>query len=761
MKYVNKEIKKIDSHALTMGKPVYTDDMAPANCLIVGVLHSPHAHAIIKSFDLKRAKRVDGIACILTYEDMPRIRFTAAGESFPEPSAYDRYVLENKVRYVGDFVAIVAGESQAAVDDAISKIKVEYEILPAILDFESALDSDTIIHPEDDYSHQFPVGDDRMRNLAFSDRYIIGDIDKAFDECDVIMEDTFYTKANSQCPMETPRTYSYMDYENRLTVVSSTQVPFHCRKAIARAFDIPQSRVRVIKPRIGGGFGLKQSINTEILCSAVTLHTGLPAKLVFSRNECFTSTHSRHEMRMQVKMGATDDGIIKAVSLTCLSNAGAYGDHAGTTASLVGQKSLPLCGRADSYLFDVKTVYTNTMTGGAFRGFGATQGIYAVQSMAYRIAKKLDIDPIEFLLKNIPQELDEMPAYPDGPLSSSALDRCIKRGSEMMDWKNKYPCRRISDHTVRGVGVALSMQGSAIAVFDNASATINLNDKGFYSLHIGATDMGTGCDTILSQIAADVLMCDMDKIIVTGVDTDTSPYDTGSYASSTTFLTGMAVVKAANELIDKMKLEAGRRLSSQEAEISFDGETFCVAEDCSKSITLDSLGENSAVCDGKWMTATQSHSNETSPPPFIATFVEVEIDTQTGEIDVVDCVGVVDCGTVINPNLAAIQAEGGIAQGIGMALYEDVRYNNKGKMINSSYMNYKIPSRLDIPNIRIAFESSYENLGPFGAKSIGEVVINGSAPAINNAILAATGIEISSLPILPENMLMGLVGHGK
>ena len=756
MKLVNQAIPKVDGAALTAGKGVYTDDIAPKGSLVVKVLRSPHAFARIKSIRKETASRVTGIECILTWEDVPQIRYTLAGQSYPEPSPYDRYILERVVRYVGDPVAIVAGRDEACVDKAMRMIQVKYEVLDPVLDFEQALDNHSVIHPEEDYFHHYDIGGDPKRNLVASGSDSAGDVEEELAKCDVVLERTYYTKANAQAMMETFRTCTYLDHSGRLNVLSSTQVPFHCRRTIAHALGLPASSVRVIKPRIGGGFGAKQTLVSELFPALVTLRTGKPAKIVYTRQESFQASNSRHQMRVRVRVGAMKDGTVRAIDLHALSNAGAYGEHASTTVGLVGHKSIPLYTPA-AFRFSYDVVYTNTMAAGAFRGYGATQGCFALESAINELAQQLGMDPAELRLRNIPQAGERMPAYYNEPLTSSKLPECIRRGMEMIGWKDKYPCVKVDDHRVRGVGMAITMQGSGISAVDTATVTIKLNDDGYYTLMIGATDMGTGCDTILAQMAAEVLDCPMERIVVDGVDTDHSPFDTGSYASSTTYVTGMAVVKACTQLRADIAAEGARLLNIHPSRAEFDGDNVYDCNEPEHAISLAKLAQALVVGNGThWLTATASHCSPTSPPPLMAGFAEVEVDLETGETKLVDYAAVVDCGTVVNKNLARVQAEGGIAQGIGMALYEDINYDVKGQMINSSFMQYKIPSRTDLPAIRVEFEESYEPTGPFGAKSIGEVVINTPSPAIAHAVSSATGVHVRSLPITAEKILAEL-----
>lgn len=752
-KAVHQPAPKIDAMAIATGKPVYTDDLAPENCLIVKLLRSPHAFARILSIDKAAAEKVPGVICVLTYADMPRNRYTFAGQSYPETSPYDRYILEDLVRYVGDAVAIVAAETQDAADRALKLIRVTYEKLEPVLDFEKARGSASVVHPEEDIFVPAGFGADRSQNLVSADEFLYGDPEKEFAACDLVLEETYYTKANAQSMMETFRTFTYLDHNGRLVVVDSTQVPFHVRRIMARALGLPKSKIRVIKPRIGGGFGAKQTLVSEMFPAIVTLKTGRPAKIIFTRKEAFSASNSRHEMRLTVKLGAMKDGTVRAIALHTLENAGAYAEHAWAVSGLSGHKSLPLYGKAAAYRFTTEVVYTNTMAGGAFRGFGATQGCFAVESTVNKMADLLGLDPVQVRLLNRPAVGQPMPAYYNETLNSCALDRCIETGKKMIGWSEKFPAKKIDEHTYRGVGMAVTMQGSGISGIDNGAATLRLNDDNFYTLMIGATDMGTGCDTILAQMAAEVLLCPVSRITVDGVDTDHSPYDTGSYASASTYITGNAVVRAAEALVKKMQAGAAALLNVPADELAFDGDSFfCEAG----RVTLEALAQQSVVGSGQWLTATESFGSPVSPPPFVAGFAEVEVDTDTGEVKLLDFVGVVDCGTVVNPILARVQAEGGLAQGIGMALYEDITYTPAGRMRNDTFMQYKIPSRLDLPDIRVAFEESYEPTGPFGAKSIGEVVINTPCPAIQSAISHAVGVRVHSLPITAEKVLLAL-----
>ena len=756
MKYVNKPVPKTDAMSLVTGKPVYTDDLAPSDCLIVKILRSPHANAWVEEIKTDVAKKIEGIACVLTYEDVSHKRFTLAGQTAPEISPWDRYIIDKHVRFVGDPVAIVAGETEEAVDKALKRIKVKYRVEEAVLDIHTAKDNPILVHPEDDWYMPIPAGGDNKRNLCSSNVEEVGDVDAMLEKCAYTVDQVYHTKANQQTMMETFRTYCYMDHFQRLTVVSSTQIPFHIRRIVGNALNIPSSKVRVIKPRIGGGFGAKQSSVSEVFPALVTWVTGRPSKIVFSRKESMIASSPRHEMEIHIRMGADENGIVKAIDLYTLSNTGAYGEHGPTTVGLSGHKSIALYRHTEAYRFAYDVVYTNMQAAGAYRGYGATQGIFAVESAADELAHKMGMDPVKFRELNMPMEGEALPGYPDVPINGSCtMDKCLARAKEMIGWDEKYPFRDMGNGKVRGVGIAMAMQGSSIAGIDVGGADIKLNEDGSYTLALGCSDMGTGCDTILAQMAADCLDTDMKNIVVFSVDTDISPYDSGSYASSTTYATGNAVIQACGELRKRIHAFGAQMLGVSEEESDFDGEK--VRTEDGKEVTLQQIAGKATCGVCSELQVVKEYSSPISPPPFMAGAAEVEIDKETGQIDVIDYVGVIDCGTPINPNLARVQAEGGIGQGIGMVLYEDVQYTDKGKIQNNSFMQYKIPNRMDIPKVRIEFESSYEKTGPFGAKSIGELVIDTPCPAIANAVYNATGVRVRELPITPEKVAMGIL----
>ena len=755
MKSVNQAIIKKDAMALVTGKPVYTDDIAPRDALVVKALRSPYAHALIRKIDTGIAKKLPGIECVLTHEDVPKHRFTIAGQTFPELSPYDRRILDQRLRFVGDAVALVAGRDEKSVDKALKVIKVDYEVLKPLLDFKSAKDNEIIVHPEEDWKEWIEVGGDNKRNLIAQNEVSYGDAAAVFKDCDIVVEGVYHTKACQQAMMETFRAYSYLDLHGRLVIVSSTQVPFHVRRIIATALGVPKSQIRVIKPRIGGGFGAKQTAVMEMYPAIVTKMTGKPAKMIYTRYESQIVSSPRHEAEIKATVGATKDGDIKAITVHSLWNAGAFGEHSPTTVTLSGHKAISLYGDLDAFRFTYEVVYTNTIAAGAYRGYGATQGIFAVESAVNELAAKLGKDPAKIRERNMVRQGQLMRSYFNEYATSCTLDRCLARAKEMIGWDQKYPCRDMGNGKVRSVGLSLAMQSSGINNIDTGAVTIKVNDDGFYSMAVGATDMGTGCDTILAQIAAECLECSPDDIVVSGVDTDTSPYDCGSYASSTTYVTGMAVVKTCESLKERILEEAAKKLKAEPADIEFDGVMLTNSKN-NEQISLKDIG-NGAMCGNTTaLQATESHCSPISPPPFMAGIAEIELDKETGKFELIDFVAVVDCGTVINPALAKVQVEGGLLQGIGMAMFEDVNIDENGRIANNSFMQYHLPSRLDVGKVRVEFASSYEPSGPFGAKSIGEIVINTPGPAIADAVYNASNVRLKELPILPEQVFMGM-----
>ena len=753
-KAIHQSVRKKDAMSLLLGKPVYTGDVTPDDALVVKILRSPHANAIVKSISTAAAKKVPGVVDIYTWEDVPRTRFAIAGQTYPEPSPYDRLILDRHVRFSGDAVAIIAAEDEAAAVRAMKLIRVEYEVLEAVLDFRTAKDNPVCVHPEEDWFPPCQVGGDPKRNLVASGSDSHGDVDGILAECDVVLDRTYHTRAFNQAMMETFTTYTRLDRYERLHVISSTQIVFHTRRILSHALGIPKSRIRVEKPRIGGGFGAKQTAVCEVYPAFVTMKTGRPARITYTREEAQIAGSPRHEMQIRVRLGASKEGKIRALDLFTLSNTGAYGEHGPTTVGLSGHKSIPMyTGSLEAYRFGYEVVYTNHQAAGAYRGYGATQGIFALESIVSELAETLHMDPTVLRDMNMVKEGMTMPAYYNEVANACALDRCMEHCRQMFDWEKKYPVGDMGNGKVRCAGVAMGMQGSCISNVDVGSATVKLSEDGTYNLIIGAADMGTGCDTILSQMVAECMDCRVEDVAVFGADTDVSPYDSGSYASSTTYITGKAVEKACTDLKKRILTIASGMMGCTEEEVVFESDRVRRINS-DQFVSLEDIAYKAQVFNTTPAEATAMHSSPISPPPYMVGMVEIELDKLTGEVKILDYMAVVDCGIPINPALARIQTEGGIVQGIGHTLLENVTYDPSGRPIESSFMQYKIPTRLDMGKLHVEFEHSYEPTGPFGAKSIGEIVINTPAPAIAHAIYRATGVWHRELPITPEKIAM-------
>jgi CO/xanthine dehydrogenase Mo-binding subunit len=623
------------------------------------------------------------------------------------------------------------------------------------------MDNDNLIHGDRETSSMFPIGHDANRNLAAQYEMKIGDLETTFANCDVVVKERFYTQAQAHAMTEPHSAVSYYDFQDRLTVISATQTPFHVRRILAKNLNIPLSTLRVIKPRIGGGYGGKQAIHGEFFVALVTQITKKPAKLIYTRKEVFTASYTRHQMRIDVTLGAMKDGTLKAIDVDILSNTGAYGEHALTVLMVAGSKTLPLYNHVDAVGFRGDVVYTNLTPAGAFRGYGAIQGNFALESAMDELAQKLNIDPVLLRRKNMIHEgetskiFEVMGEGTEGTamtVESCKLEACLDSVLKTIGWESKYPRTVIDENKVRGVGLALAMQGSGIPYIDMASAIIKLNDDGFFNLLVGATDLGTGSDTILSQIAAQTLGVTDDKIIVYSSDTDLTPFDTGAYASSTTYVSGHGVRIAAERMREAIIDKANRFFDVLDA--SFDGDTITAGD---TSISLSKFATTLYYSQQQEQLVSHgSYVGTKSPPPYMVGACEVEVDKRTGHIKVLEYHGAVDCGTTINPNLARIQVEGALLQGIGMTLYEEVNYLENGRVINDSFLRYKVPTRMDVGPMYVSFEESYEPSGPYGAKSVGEIGIDTPPAAIANAIFNATGVRMRSLPITSEALWLKL-----
>ena len=778
MEQVGHPLTKIDAMGLVTGTQKYVADIEmPKDLLYIKVLGSPHAHARIKKIDTTEAKKMPGVVAVYTYKDVPRVMRTTAGQGFPEPSPYDTPMLDNKVRYVGDRVAIVAAETPEQAVEACRKIKVDYEVLPAVLDTEEAMTSKTVIHDEKDAYVPIPIYYEPKHNHCSHVETSCGEgkdgkanMDKGFKDADKVIERKYYPHYAHHCPMEPHVCMSYLDENNRLVLRTSTQVPWHARRITAQTLGIPIKKIRVIKPRVGGAFGTKQEVLLEDVCGIVTLRTRRPALYAMTREEEFMESRTRHPMVVKIKMGAKKDGTITALSMRIISNTGAYGSHALTVLSNCGSKVLPLY-HANNIEFIGDTVYTNLPVGGAYRGYGATQACFGTESMMDEMAAAIGMDPIKFRQKNhikpgesspIIKALGEGREGVDMIITSVGLPECIEKGKKLIDWDKKYAKYAKEDKTakkVHGVGMCCLMQGSSIPEVDMGSVFIKMNEDGSFNMNLGATDLGTGSDTVMAQIAAETIGCKHEDIIVYSSDTDMTPFDVGAYASSTTYLTGGATINAAKKVRDQIVSVAALLMGEKLEDITIK-DSVCYGKNKKNKVTFSQVANCALYGDdmGKdvkkmfQIGAIGSHISHASPPPFAAHFAEVEIDTETGDIELLHYVAGCDCGTAINPQLALGQVQGGAMNSISFALTEEYNFDKNGRMQNPTFANYKIWTARDLNKFECFLADSYEQTGPYGAKSVSEININGALPCIANAICNAVGVRLVRPPFTAEKI---------
>ncbi len=761
---VNKSLTKIDAMGLVCGAKSYVADIDKPGMLHIKVLGSPHAHAQIKKIDTKAAEKVEGVVAIYTWKDVPRIPRTTAGQGFPEPSPYDTYLLDSKVRFVGDRVAIVAAETVEAAEEACRQIKVEYKVLKPVFDPEKAMDKGApIIHDEKDCYVPIPIFFDAKRNHASHVETAVGDVNKGYKDADMVFERKYYPHYAQHTPIEPHTCMGYLDEDDRIVLRTSTQVPFHARRITAQTLGIPVKKIRVIKPRIGGGFGTKQEVLLEDVCALVTMRTRRPCLWQLTRAEEFMAARTRHPMVVTIKSGVKKDGTITAISMRIISNTGAYGSHALTVLSNCGSKVLPLY-RAENIEFIGDTVYTNLPVGGAYRGYGATQAAFAMECQMDEMADAIGMDQIKFRQLNHIKEGESSPIFKalgegregvDMAIGSCGLAKCVTEGMKKIDWAKKHG-KPGKGTKRRGVGMCCLMQGSSIPEIDMGAVFIKMNEDGSFNMLLGATDLGTGSDTVLAQIAAETLGCKLEDFMVYSSDTDFTPFDVGAYASSTTYLTGGAVITTAKKVRAQIEAVAASMMGEKVEDITIqDG--VCYGKGKKNKVTFGQVCVHALYEHKQFQIgAIGSHISHASPPPFSAHFAEVEVDTETGEVKLLKYVAGVDCGTAINPTLADGQTMGAAMNGISFALTEEYIFDEKGRMLNPNFGNYKIWSTADMPVLETFLVPTYEKTGPYGAKSVSEISINGALPAIGNAIKNAVGVRLTKPPFTAEKVLMAM-----
>jgi putative selenate reductase molybdopterin-binding subunit len=779
-KRVGKPERKVDAVKLVQGKPAFAGDIEIRGMLVAKVLRSPLPHARIKKIDASKARALEGVAAVLTHQDVPRVVYSSAGQSDPIPGPLDMFSLDEKVRYVGDRVAFVAAESEEIAEQALKLIEVEYEELPAILDMGDSLDNPTLIHDEPEYVDF--AESDASRNLAAHIHIDIGDVEKGFAEADHIFEHEYEVPKVQQAHIEPHVVVTYWDEDDRLVIRTSTQVPFHVRRILAPVLGLPIKRIRVIKPRIGGGFGGKQEVQIEDVAAHLTIATGRPVMFETTREEEFTASRSRHPMRVRLKTGVKKDGTITANAMYALSDTGAYGCHALTVTGNTGHKSMALyVGDGDyrekpNIQFIADIVYTNRSSSGAYRGYGVPQGFWPLERQMERIANALGLDPIEFRMKNALREGELQPfstAWSEGReprpevITSNGLEECVRQGRAAIGWDQKFGQASWQEipgkpHLRRGVGVAMVMQGTAIPYLDMGGASIKMNDDGSFNLLVGATDLGTGSDTVLAQMAAEVLGVPVEDILVYSSDTDFTPFDVGAYASSTTYISGAAVVKAAQVVAEQMMTRAAKMLNAEENAPQVDpseivlGDRMAMAPDgrtvSMRQIAYDSLHHE----DQLQIMGVGSYMSPVAPPPFGAQFAEVTVDTETGMVTVDKLVMAVDSGIIVNPVTASGQIEGGMTQALGYAVSEEMLYDGQGRIRERDFSDYHIFAAHEMPELETIFVETFEPSHPFGVKAVAEIPMDGVAPAVGNAIMHACGADLSDNPATPERIWRAL-----
>lgn len=757
---------KVDGEKLVRGRPVYTDDVHMEGMLYGALLTSPHAHARIKHIDASKARALPGVEAVLTWQDVARIKYASGGQSYPQPVPYDQVSLDNKVRHVGDRVAVVAAETLEIAEDALKLIEVEYELLPVVMNPEDAIkDGAPVIHDEEDTVGIY----DRAHNIVQHIEAQCGDVQKAFAEADHVYSAQYRTQRQQHAHLEPHVCITWWDEDHRLVIRSSTQVPFHVRRMVAPLIGLPVKQIRVIKPRIGGGFGNKQEMLLEDLCAHLTLATGRPVRMQYTREQEFTSSRSRHPEIMNYKV-AVKDGKVTGTELYMIGDTGAYGTHSVTVNMVGGFKGLTLYNNPNMR-FVADVAYTNAPPSGAFRGYGSMQCEYAIEVIMAEVAHQIGMDEVEFKRKNWIKVGDPMYLSADlgegrngtaQTMLSSALEECVNIGLQATDfYKKREEYKHQTGKVRKGIGLAVSIHGSSIAGLDMAAASIKMNDDGSFNLLIGATDLGTGSDTILAQMAAEELGVPVNDIIVYSSDTDFTPFDKGAYASSTTYLSGLAVQKTARLVAEQIRAHAADMLQiSDPAALKLAGKKVTAPD--GRSVTMEEVGLSSLhMLNQHQIMATSSELSKNSPPPTAAQIAEISLDTETGKITVDRLLILMDSGRVINPRTATGQVEGGAAQGLGFALSEEMTYDAEGQPKVKGLAAYRVPRIKDIPVMDVYFVQTNEPTGPFGAKSVSEIAIDGTAPAIASAIHNATGVWMRQLPYTPERVLMNLKENKK
>lgn len=766
LKIVGKPLTKIDGPRLVRPTASYVDDMVQPGTLIIKVMKSPHAHAMIKNIDTSKAEALEGVHLITTYKNGPQMPYNTAGQGYPEPSPYDFKLVDSHMRYRGDRVAIVAADTEEIAEEAIKLIDVEYEVLPAVFDPFEARKGEVLIQDRDISVDPLPIGQDPKTNRAAHNAGGIGDVKKGLNEADVIVKRDYGTTLIQCTPMETHRCYGYIENE-RLVLRASTQVPWHLRRIVAKVLGIRENRIHVIKERVGGGFGAKQDIVMEDIVAWVTWQTGMPSYYKMTREEEFVNSRVRHPMYFTVTVGATKEGKLTAIDIEEVSDTGPYGVHCLTVPMNACSKTLPLF-KCENMHYDVSTYYTNNVITGAYQGYGAPQGSFAVQMAIAETADKLGIDQIEFLKKNMVEKgymLEILKCLGEGQegiaqrISSCGLNECLDRGAELIQWYK--PLKNEKPYLKKGRGAAIIQQGSGLPGIDSANAEIKMMGDGTFMILMGGTDLGTGLDTLAVKVSAEMLCTDPGNFSLLAADTDVTPFDVGAYASSGTYFSGMAVYRAAQDMKNKILQQAALLLncSPDTLKLEFPGKVTGGAEEADfrriAAFTQNGTGAGQLIGHGNFTT-------EEAPIPYGAHFAEVTVDMRTGQVELDKYYAVQECGTPINPELALGQVYGGVVKSIGHTLYEILKFDEKGACLNPEFMNYKVPMIRDLPKeFKCELIEVEEHLGPYGGKSVSEISTNGASAAIGIAIYNAAGVWMPTWQMTADEVYKELKKAGK
>ena len=739
---VGKRLPLIDASEKATGRALFTGDIEIPGMLHAKILRSPHAHARILRVDTSQAERFPGVKAVLSKNNTPTVKVPA---TLGGPR--ERIVFGEKVRYVGDEVAAVAAISKAVAEEALRLIKVEYEELPAIFDPEEAIKPGApIINPE------------KERNIAAAVKLGNGDVETGFQEADYVFEETFKTSSQRHATMETHAAIASFDRAGQLTVWASTQLPFHIHRILAEYLGIPMSQIRVVTPYLGGGFGSKLHMIIEHICTLLAKIAGKPVKLVLNREEEFSATVTRHAFSIGLKIGVKRDGILTAIKANAIANVGAYlyvfgplwaaGDGLITTY------------RCPNVEFQGYSVYTNLTPAGGFRGYGNTQAHFAIESMMDIMADKLRIDPIEFRLKNYKQTGDI--GLGNTRITSSGLRECLAMGSEKIGWGSRRKVSQEEGPRKRGMGAAclVHRSGTLFALPDYSAVFVKFNEDGTATVLTGATDLGTGSHTTLAQIAAEELGLQLEAVSVTVGDTGTAPIDRGAFASGTLYVTGSAVRAAAADAKQQLLSYMGKKFHAAPEDFEIKMGRIYSKRLPEKWIAISEITKESsrAKKSAEAFLGKASFENPAAAHSFGAHFAEVEVDTETGQVDVLRIIAIHDVGKAINPLVVEGQIEGALQQGIGFTLTEDPIIDREtGVMLNDNFANYMVLTALDMPKVEVGLSGPTDPTGPFGAKGIGEPSTLGVAPAIANAIYDAIGVRFTEIPITLEKIFRALI----